>query len=372
MRIVLQRDLVAPPGDIRNLISGTERSQLLACNKPFWSSSFKMGNHFVAEYDGQTNNAISYMQRNVAKTAAIRYLDEGRFIHECGMSSVGTVRLPMLISSVLLEDGTFHSALPLAIAKTVTKTKLGDVLSSAGFQAVPSDMLKLPMDSVESTDYSIADLFGTDFVDMWPLVRSLARHGPGEQMLQALQLDGEHQQLFSLSSQSPIRSVAAPDEIDVILSLIAAPSLTAMFTNINLVNAMQAVRYATVMNTADDKEGLTLFFYYALQHSSFLTQIPADVYRALSAPDASGVCTINGIGGQALSTPLRVQLPQDLRQFGPQLAQVSDTMYTSIMRARVAYKLLNIIRFLEAKGIAPSPTYRFSKSDREKLFKLVS
>lgn len=153
---------------------------------------------------------------------------------------------------------------------------------------------------------------------------------------------------------------------------IAATEGAAMFTMMNLVNAMQTVRYASVINSDDDKDGMSLLFFYALQHSAYLTNIPADVFRALSAPDQAGVCTISQIGGNVLPTPLRVQLPANLRQFCPQLALVSDTMYASIMRARAAYKLLNVIRFLEAKGIQPSPTYRFSYADREKLFKLVS
>lgn len=371
MRIVLERNLVAPPGDIRNMITGTERSGLLICKRPFWSEKVRMGS-FVAEYDGLGNNASQYMQRNVQKSAALRFVDEGRFVGECALSDVTTLRLPLLISSIFCNDGRYYSVLPLAIAKDVQRVKMVDALNSAGFQPATSQFFQLPVHYVGNTDYTIADLFGNEFADLYPLVRSLSRHGPGEMLLQALQLDSEQQQLFGLSSQVPIRDVAAPDEVEVILNLIAAPSLASMFTTMNIINAMQTVRYASVINTGDDKDGVSLLFFYALQHSAYLTNIPADVYRALSAPDQAGVCTINAINGTTLNTPLRVQLPADLRQFGPMLGQVSDTMYASVMRARVAYKLLNVIRFLEAKGISPSPSYRFSASDREKLFKLVS
>lgn len=371
MRVVLERNVVAPPGDIKNMVTGTDRSALLACKKPFWVEKQRMGS-FVAEYDGLGNNASQYMQRNTQRTAALRFVDEGRFVGECSVSDITTLRLPLLISSIFCNDGRYYSVLPLAIAKDVERIKMVDALNSAGFQPVTSQFFQLPVHYVGSTDYTIADLFGTEFADLYPLVRSLSRHGPGESILQALQLDAEHQQLYGLSSQVPIREVAAPDEVEVILNLIAAPSVAAMFTMMNLVNAMQTVRYASVINSDDDKDGMSLLFFYALQHSAYLTNIPSDVYRALSAPDQAGVCTLSAIGGNTLTTPLRIQLPADLRQFGPMLGQVSDTMYASIMRARVAYKLLNVIRFLEAKGISPSPSYRFSASDREKLFKLVS
>lgn len=371
MRVTLDRNLVAPPGDIRNMITGTDRAALLACKKPFWAQSVRMGK-FIAEYDGLSNNASQYMQRNTTKTAAIRFVDEGRFVAECGLTDVTSIRLPLLISSIFCNDGRYYSVLPLAIAKDVERVKMRDALTSSGFDPTSSELFSLPVHYVGSTDYSIADLFGAEFADMYPLVRSLSRHGPGEMMLQALQLDAEHQQLYSLSQQVPMRDVAAPDEMEVILNLIAAPSVTAMFTTMNIVNAMQVVRYATVVNSASDTDGLSLLLFYSLQHSAYLTNIPADVYRALSAPDSGGVCTVNSIGGNTLQVPLRIQLPANLRHFGPQLGQVSDTMFASIMRARAAYKLLNVIRFLEAKGIQPSPTYRFSHADREKLFKLVS
>lgn len=372
MRLVLERDFVAPPGDMRNLIVGTERQALLKVAQPFWQPSARVGAKFLAEYDGLGNNVEQFMQRNSRKSAGIRFVDEGRFLHECGKSEVTSVRLPLLIQSVLTDDGRYYSALPLAVAKTVVKTRLGDVLATCGFQTTDSEFFKLPMDSIDNTDYTLADLFGSDFVDMYPLVKSLSRFGPGEQFLQMLQLDSERMQLYGLSSMRPVRDVAAPDEIDVILSLIAAPSLTAAYTYVNIVNAMQSVRYTQTLNPEADAQGVTLFFYYALQHSAFLTQIPADIFRALSAPDTAGVCTVTQIAGQVLSTPLKLQLPAELRQFGPMLGQVDDTMYASLMRARVAHKLLCVIRFLEAKGIAPSPSYRFSKADREKLFKIIS
>lgn len=372
MRLVLQRDFFAPPGDLRNMVSGAERSALLALKRPFWSEKARVGANFTAEYDGQTNNAISFMQRNSTKSAGVRFLDESRFLHECTMDDVNTVRLPMVVGSIMHRDGTYYSAMPLAIAKDVTRVNLGDALSTSGFQVPTHDYFKIPMDKVGSTDYTIGDLFGDEFADMWPLVRSLSRMGPGEQMLQMLQVDSELMQLSNLSAMKPIRETAAPDEVDVILSLIAAPSLTSMFTYVNIVNAMQAVRFTKVLNPEVDKQGLTLFFYYAMQHSGFLVKIPATVYRALSAPDVAGICTIDRIGDEVLSTPLRAQLPAELRHFGPTLGQVSDTVFNSLMRARAAYKLLCVIRFLELKGITPTPSYRFSKDDREKLFHLVS
>lgn len=372
MRIVLQRDFVAPPGDLRNMVSGTERSALLSLKKPFWIEKSRITNNFSAEYDGQTNNAISFMQRNSVKSAGIRFLDESRFLHECIMDDVNTVRLPLVVSSIMHRDGTYYSAMPLAIAKDVVRVNLGDALATCGFQVSTHDYYKIPMDKVGSSDYTIGELFGAEFVDMWPLVKSLSRMGPGEQMLQMLQVDSEIMQLGNLSAMKPVRDMAAPDEVDTILSLIAAPSLTSMFTYVNVVNAMQAVRFTKVLNPEVDKQGLTLFFYYAMQHSGFLVKIPATVYRALSAPDASGICTIDKVGADVLPTPLKAQLPPELRHFGPTLGEVSDTMFNSLMRARAAYKLLCVIRFLELKGIEPSPSYRFSKDDREKLFHLVS
>lgn len=371
MRLVLKSDLVHPPGHINNLVTGTERAALLNTAKPYWVPQVSYG-RFSAEYDGLSNTVEQFMQRNSTEKAGITFVDEGRFIRECQRADVTTVRLPLLVKAVRTDDGRYYSALPLAVAKTVTKTKLGDVLSSTGFTVSTSEYFKLPMDSLDTTDYTIGDLFGATFSDMWDLVRSLARFGPAETMLQMLQLDGEYQQLYGLSSMLPAREVAATSEIDAVLSLIAAPSLSSAFTTVSLVNAMQAVRYAQVMNPEADSNGLTLFFYYAMQHSAFLTNIPADVYRALGTPDNAGVCTIGAVGGQSLSTPLKVQLPLELRQFGPQLAAVSDTAYNSIMRARVAHRLLCVIRFLEAKGIKPSPSYRFSTADREKLFKIIA
>lgn len=372
MRLVLNRDYLAIPGDIRNMISGAERSSLLTLKKPFWAEKVRVGTNFVAEYDGQTNNAISFLQRNRDRSAGIRFLDESRFLHECTQSDVNTVRLPLVVSSVMHRDGTYYSALPLAIAKDVSRVSLKDALSSCGFEAGSHDFFKLPMDKVAATDYTISELFGAEFADMWPLVRSLSRMGPGEQLLQMMQVDAEMLQLANLSAMKPVRETAAPDEIDVILDLVAAPSLTSAFTNVNVINAMQAVRYTKVLNPEVDSQGLTLFFYYAMQNSAFLAKIPADVYRAMSAPDASGTCTISSIGGETLASPLKAQLPAELRQFCPTLGQVTDTMYASLMRARVAYKLLCVIRFLEMKGIEPTSTYRFSREDREKMFHLVS
>lgn len=214
------------------------------------------------------------------------------------------------------------------------------------------------------------DVFGANADAYFAFANRLTRHGPVEQLLTALQPDSETKTLSTLSGAIPFREAVANDEVSVLLEALELNSVTAYTTLVAQANSLQALRRCEVMNGSDDQAGIGILLYYAMMHPAYITRLPRDVIVALCNPDSDGVATISKVGTVNV-TPLRVRLHESVLALVPTMRTISVDTVDKLMRSRVLYKMLCVMRLIQMRGIQPSLSYTLPEADRVKLFNMM-
>lgn len=374
MLLVKNDQMMYPPGHTGCLLTGQGMNNLRnvvrtpqynkggsVLNTPGWSW----------EPDGGSVSITNYEQRN-SNGATVSFVDSSRFISELTDTSKRTVRQAAMIRMIHMPGEFLAATSPLALELTDEQVALKSVLAQAGFTmpAGTSTYFDSPAYVYRLSNLRVRDLFGDDFAPMFEFARMLRRYGPAELLLQAMQHDSEKRFLLSMSDIVGVKLDAAGDEISVLLDALELGSATELFTIINMVNAMVAIRQSKLVNAQADTSGVGLTFYYCMLDAAYLANVPYDVVAAFGAGDASGNVTLSTYSGTAIPQ-LSFAIPENMRIHIPTLRAITQGYHDAMLKARLLYRMLLIVRFMEYRNYPMTAETTLAVQDRRQFFELL-
>lgn len=362
-------NVIHPPGSPNCFVTGMSLNQVRnVVSKPQYNAGAKINETWETEGDGQSVSITTYEQK--FGDATVSFVDASRFLSEVGNPNANSVRLPAMVRMIHVPGVFVACTSPLAVELTEEVSQLGSVLREAGFSVVDDKMFKLPCYVYRFSALSINTLFGADFAPMFGYASMLRRFGPGEMVLQSLQHDSDKRFLLAMADVVGVKTETAPDELSVLLDALEIGSLVELFSLVNKVNAMNVIRWAKVSDGASDVTGLAISFYYTMMDAGYLMSLPEDVITAFASSDATGRCTISTLSGVAIPQ-VTVALPVSALPMIPTLRTVRLADLEAMKKARLLYRMLLVVRFMEYRGYPLTVSTTLAKADRRQFFELL-
>jgi hypothetical protein len=360
---------IYPPGSPSCFVTGMGLNLVRNVVKtPQYNQGISLDSTWQTVGDGQSVSITDYEQK--WGDATVSFVDGGRFLSEAGNVSVNTCRLPAMVRMIHVPGVFVACTSPLAIELTEEVTSLGAVLREAGFSVSEDTIFKLPCYVYRFRALSIRALFGDDFASMFTYASVLRRFGPGEMVLQSLQHDSDRRFLLAMSDVVGVKTETSADELSVIMDALEIGTLVELFTMVNKVNAMNAIRWAKVSSAGQDVTGLTISFYYAMMDAGYLISLPSDVLLAFAACDSAGRTTISTMGSVAIPQLSVALAPAGLAMV-PTLRTITNADLIAMRRARLLYRMMLVVRFMEYRGYPLTIDTTLANNDRRQFFELL-
>ncbi|UYE96691.1 putative host attachment protein [Pseudomonas phage phiZ98] len=357
------------PGNPTALVTGRTLNLLRSvAGEPQYHKGAAVTGGWLTEADGSSPSITSFEQRH--GKATVSFVDANRFISELQGDEGTVTRRPCMPRLIHVPGEFVASTSPLANDLTAEEDQLGNVLRQAGFFAPAADFFKLPCYVYRFGGLSIRNLFGDDFAPLFEFAKMFRRYGAGELILQALQHDSDKRHLMSMSDMVGVKVEAGVDELSMIMDALEVGTLTELGTVMEMVNAMTAIRQAKVLNTSQDEAGVGMTFYYAMMDGAYLASMPLDLVQAFGAGGEDGMVNIRTVAGAEIPV-LQAQLPPEMRVHIPTLRAITAGHYEVMQKARVLYRMMLVVRFLEYKGYPLDVNTTLAQSDRRQFFELL-
>lgn len=361
--------VVVPPGSPSAIVTGQTLNVLRnTVGNPQYNKGAQLLTGWETEADGQTVNVQSFEQKWGDST--ISFVDGGRFIAELNSTTTSTTRLPCMPRMIHVPGQFIASTSPLAIDMAEEEDQMINVLRQAGFTVTENDFWKLPCYVYRMTNLTVKKLFGDDFAPLFDFARMFRRYGPGELMLQALQHDSDKRHLMSLSDIVGVKVESAGDELGTLLDALELGSFTELVSLLNMVNAMTSMRFAKVLTTAKDEAGVGMTLYYAMMDAAYLCSLPLDMVQAFGAGDSTGKVTLNTFEGVVIPQ-LEIQIREEDKIHIPTLRSITAGAYESMQKARLLYRMMLVVRFMEYRGYPLTVDTTLKSTDRRQFFELL-
>lgn len=361
--------VVVPPGSPSAIVTGQTLNVLRnVVGQPQYNKGTKPLTGWETEADGQTVNVQAYEQKWGDVT--ISFVDASRFIAELNSSETAVTRLPCMPRMIHVPGQFIACTSPLAIDMTEEEDTMLNVLRQAGFTVTENDFWKLPCYVYRMQTLSVKTLFGDDFSPLFDFAAMFRRYGPGELILQALQHDSDKRFLLSMSDIVGVKLESAGDELGTLLDALELGSFTELVSLLNMVNAMTSMRFAKVVSTGKDEAGVGMTLYYAMMDAAYLCSLPLDMIQAFGAGDSTGKVTLNTFEGVTIPQ-IDILIREEDRIHIPTLRAITAGAYESMQKARLLYRMMLVVRFMEYRGYPLTIDTTLKSTDRRQFFELL-
>lgn len=351
-----------------SLLVGTELALIRNyVSEPQYSKGKNLHANWRSVEDGESVNVATYIQ--TYGDASISFSDSGRFISELQHSS-GNVRLPMM-PRLIHKPGVFvASTSPLSVDMDDVERELGAVLSEAGFTYTDHDLYRLPCYVYYLGPLTLGSILGEDWDEMSPLVEQFKRFGPGESMLQALQLDPQKRHLQSLGDFIGTREEIGHDEVRSLLDILELSNIAQLGVLMNQVHSLGVIPNSRVISDHSTQTDLAVLHYYAQLDNAYIINFPHDVLQAFGSAGANGMVTLSSYGGAQIE-PHTFEIEEGSRALIPTIGSITTVDWEIIQKARVLYRFLMLARYCDIKNYPFSRTTQIKQADRRGFFEFL-